>query len=169
MTVRDRSACYVDTEFYTNDVELIGPKARAQLADLLSQRGFSRLNAHCYFRQQVMVTIARPPRGRVSDLAGTLSLKRGEIRFVTATQAAFHLLFSEMSLDARLDDLEQLSTHLPVNLYKLEGTLRAHPELVAGEDPRALLTRWGALQTDAVADYRRRRPDGLHGRLFPGT
>ena len=162
-------ACYDDTEFDNHDVELIGPKARAQLADLLSQRGFSRLNGHCYHRQQLMVTIARPPRGRASSLAGRLSLKRGEIRFVTATQAVFHLLLSEMSLDARLDDLEQLLTHLPVNLYKLEGTLCAHPELVAGQDPRALLARWSALQAEAVAYYRRRRPDGLNGWLFPGT
>ena len=162
-------ACYDDTEFDKHDVELIGPKARTQLAGLLSQRGFSRLNGHCYHRQQIMVTISRPPRGRVTDLAGRLSLKRGEIRFVTATQAAIHLLLSEMSLDARLEDLEQLLTHLPVNLYKLERTLRAHPDLVAGQDRRALLAGWSALQADAVDHYRRRRPDGLYGRLFPGT
>ena len=103
-----------------------------------------------------MVTIARPPRGRASDLANRLSLQRGEIRFVTTTQAAFHLLLSEMPLDARLDDLEQLLTPLPVDSYKLEGTLRAHSDLVAGQDPQALLVRWSPLQADAVAHNRRR-------------
>ncbi len=162
-------ACYDGTEFDNHDVELIGIKARAQLADLLSQRGFSRLNGHCYHTQQVMVTIARPTRGRVNDLAERLSLKRGEIRFVTATQAAFHLLLAESSLDARLDDLQQLLTHLPVNLFKLGGMLRAHPDLIAGQDTQALLARWSVLQADVVRHYRRRRPDGLYGRLFTGN
>ncbi len=162
-------ACYDDTEFENHDVELIGPRARTQLAELLSQRGFSRLDGHCYYRRQVMVTIARPSRGRVNNLADRPSLKPGEIRFVTSTQAAFFVLVSEMPVDARLDDLEQLLRHLPVNLYKLEGMLRTHPDLLSGKDPRALLARWSKLQAEVVAYYRRSRPDGLHGRLFPGA
>ncbi len=159
-------ACYDDSDYERHDIDFVGPKARAQLAELLSQRGFSRLNAHCYRRERVIVRISRPPRMVMSGPVEPLSLTRGEVQFVTATQAAFHLLLGQEPLTTRLDELERLLLRLPVNLGKLETVLLRRPELLAGEDPGSWLTRWHSLQREAADYYRHHRPDGLRGRLY---
>ncbi len=161
-------ACFDDTEFERHDIDIIGPRARAQLAELLDHQRFERLSAHCYRRDAITIRISRPPRTVTSEVE-PLRLGPGEMQFVTSTQAAFHLLLAGGPLQERLGEIERLVARLPLNLGKVESLMERRPGLTEGADRRALLTDWRRLQAGAATYYRNRTPDGIRGKLFQGA
>jgi len=153
---------FVDERYENYDYDLIGPRARRRISQVLQDHGLRQLNGRVFESAKGRVEFPRPSRTLATDPAEEFErvLDRGSaIAFATPTQVLLTTWRREGPRlpEARQSDLVELVREQPANLDKVRDWLRrtesatdfqrCRPELEAAQEDGIELRRRGMFQS----------------------